>query len=151
MGPCPSVLMWCFTSPVFPNSPVDVANISFLLSKKLIILLLSTSDMSVDKLFSKSNVLGDSSSSVHELILTLSTLVHSMVPITSYLEMVIVLFVSLTIATVKTGSLLLVLLLINGSNLNPLFSPDPFLEITQDWGEAELHSLPIQRQWHYRA
>ena len=88
---------------------------------------------------------------MHELILTLSTLVHSMVRITSYLEMVIGLFVSLTIATVKTGSLLLVLLLINGSNLNPLFSPDPFLEITQDWGEAELHSLPIQRQWHYRA
>jgi hypothetical protein len=105
MDPCPSVLMWCFTSPVFPNSPVDVANISYLLSKKLIILLLSTSDISVEKLFSKSNVLGDFSSSVHEMILTLSTLVHSMVPITSYLVTVVGLLVSLTMAIVKTGSL----------------------------------------------
>ena len=107
--------------------------------------------MSVDNLFSKSNVLGDSSSSVHELILTLSTLVHSMVPITSYLVTVIGLLVSLTMAIVKTGSLLLVLLLINGSNLNPQFSPGPLFKNNARLGEAELRSLPIQRQWHYRA
>ena len=83
-----------------------MANISFRLSKNVIIFFLSASDISVGKLVLKSKLPEASFSSLHELILTLSTLVHSMFPITSYLKMVIGLFVSLTIAPVKTGPLL---------------------------------------------
>jgi hypothetical protein len=54
------------------------------------------------------------------------------------------LLVSLTMVIVKTGSLPLVLLLQNGSNLYPLFNPGPLCNNNARLGEAELRSLLIQ-------
>jgi hypothetical protein len=98
MGPCPSVLMWCFTNPVLPNSLVEDANIDFLSIKKFVNCILSLSSMFNGRLASKVTALDDSSRSAHVLIFSFSTRQISNVPINSYRGKEMGLLVSFTMA-----------------------------------------------------
>ena len=72
MSTCSSVLMWCLTSPVFPNSLVVDVNIVCLFVKKFTKLVLSVLDKLIGKCLLKSTSLGDNSSWVQELTLIFS-------------------------------------------------------------------------------